>query len=157
VAYPLLVFGATAAGLKITPANAAYKAAELAHQYKDSGASHIFAHPSLVPVVTEMLGGLGMDSQDARNLIWELTLDQNPTSSRLGSLADLIKGGKLDCEERFDGKASHETTFMCYSSGTTGLSKGVEVCGSFTSFVCSSCMLTWLSWCRQHITMRHQP
>jgi 4-coumarate--CoA ligase len=43
-------------------------------------------------------------------------------------LESLLRGGKLAQEERFDGDQSNETVYLCYSSGTTGLSKGVEVC-----------------------------
>lgn len=42
-------------------------------------------------------------------------------------LDSLLRGGKLAQEEFFDGDASDETVYLCYSSGTTGLSKGVEV------------------------------
>jgi 4-coumarate--CoA ligase len=41
----------------------------------------------------------------------------------------LLHVGKLQEEEKFDGELSNETVYMCYSSGTTGLSKGVEVRG----------------------------
>lgn len=40
---------------------------------------------------------------------------------------DLLGKGQLDREEPFDGAAAHETAFLCYSSGTTSKSKGVEV------------------------------
>jgi 4-coumarate--CoA ligase len=39
----------------------------------------------------------------------------------------LLRGGKLQEEEKFDGDLADETVYLCYSSGTTGLSKGVEV------------------------------
>jgi 4-coumarate--CoA ligase len=42
-------------------------------------------------------------------------------------LDSLLRVGKLQEEEKFDGELSNETVYMCYSSGTTGLSKGVEV------------------------------
>lgn len=40
---------------------------------------------------------------------------------------DLLGQGQLEKEESFDGDAAHETVFLCYSSGTTSRSKGVEV------------------------------
>lgn len=42
----------------------------------------------------------------------------------------LLQHGKLESEERFDGDQADETVYLCYSSGTTGLSKGVEVSSS---------------------------
>lgn len=43
------------------------------------------------------------------------------------TLSDLVGKGKLEEEEKFDGEDAHETAFLCYSSGTTGKPKGVEV------------------------------
>ena len=129
LAYPLIIFGAVAAGLKVTCANAAYQAGELAHQYKDSGASHIFAHPSVIPIVTEMFSKIGVNAKSAQNLTWQLTLDEPKGAPGVKALDELLQGGKLSSHEKFNGKDSRETVYMCYSSGTTGLSKGVEVCG----------------------------
>lgn len=40
---------------------------------------------------------------------------------------DLLGKGHLEQEQSFSGQRSHETALICYSSGTTGLAKGVEV------------------------------
>jgi long-subunit acyl-CoA synthetase (AMP-forming) len=40
---------------------------------------------------------------------------------------DLLGKGQLKKEEAFEAGASHETALLCYSSGTTSKSKGVEV------------------------------
>lgn len=45
-------------------------------------------------------------------------------------LEEFLQWGKLESEEKFTGEQVHESIMLCYSSGTTGLSKGVEV--SFT-------------------------
>ena len=42
-------------------------------------------------------------------------------------LEDLLGKGSIDEPENFDGPLCHETTLLCYSSGTTGKPKGVEV------------------------------
>lgn len=52
----------------------------------------------------------------------ELGLDNKWTK-----LEDFLKWGKLEEEEKFTGDQVHDSTMLCYSSGTTGLSKGVEV------------------------------
>jgi acyl-CoA synthetase (AMP-forming)/AMP-acid ligase II len=54
----------------------------------------------------------------------------------LTMLTDLLTTGKMEKEANFDGRYSHETALMCFSSGTTGLAKGVEVGSSIHS--CSS-------------------
>jgi long-subunit acyl-CoA synthetase (AMP-forming) len=43
------------------------------------------------------------------------------------SLKEVLGLGKFDRERLFDGRQSHETCYICYSSGTTGKPKGVEV------------------------------
>lgn len=42
------------------------------------------------------------------------------------SISDLLAASAPGVAERFDGVRAHETAIMCYSSGTTGLAKGVE-------------------------------
>jgi 4-coumarate--CoA ligase len=42
-------------------------------------------------------------------------------------LSEMVQVGKLQQEAAFDGRYANETCLMCYSSGTTGLAKGVEV------------------------------
>ena len=59
----------------------------------------------------------------------------------------LLKCGKLEAEERFDGELADETVYLCYSSGTTGLGKGVEV--SSITFVIE---LDLILAARQHTT-----
>ncbi len=50
-------------------------------------------------------------------------------SAGLLGITDFLGHGELPEEERFDGPGmSAETVYLCYSSGTTGKPKGVEVC-----------------------------
>ena len=122
------MFGAVAAGLRITFANTAYTAGELAHQYTDSQASTIFIHPALVPVALKMLEGLGVDAEEARKrmvvMSWGENVKHEPGFTQL---EELLGKGRLEEEEKFSGNQVHETAYLCYSSGTTGKSKGVEV------------------------------
>lgn len=70
IAYPVVTFGIVAAGLRCTFSNSAYTANELKHQWTDSGAKVIFAHPSLVPTVTEMFkNGLGWKDEEVRRRV----------------------------------------------------------------------------------------
>ncbi|THH08646.1 hypothetical protein EW145_g2565 [Phellinidium pouzarii] len=128
VAYPIVVFGAFAAGIRATLANSAYTPTELAHQYKDSQAKVVFAHKDLVPVAVKMFELLGVDAKEARSRIIIASWNENDRSPKgFIQMEDLLGKGRLEIEENFDGPLSNETALLCYSSGTTGKPKGVEL------------------------------
>ncbi|KAJ7099936.1 AMP binding protein [Mycena belliarum] len=136
LAWPVVLFGSVAAGLRCTTANSAYTSAELAHQYTDSGARLVIAAEAGLATVRAMLALLGISKQEAdrriivlgRDLRWAggPSVKRSPEAVGLLTMEDLLKGGQLDQEERFDGALCNETTYLCYSSGTTGKPKGVE-------------------------------
>ncbi|KAK0503575.1 AMP binding protein [Armillaria luteobubalina] len=133
LAYPVVLLGAIAAGLRCTLANNAYTSHELAHQYTDSRARRIFTTEDSLPVVRAMFEEVGVqgDQADARIIVlgkglkWAGGPDAPRTSSLL-HMEDLLGFGSLEEEEKFDGERALETALLCYSSGTTGKPKGVE-------------------------------
>ncbi|KAF7319145.1 AMP binding protein [Mycena chlorophos] len=134
IAWPVLLHGGIAAGLRCTLANSAYTAHELAFQYTDSGAQLILVAESLVAVVVDALTKeLGMSPAEAGKRIVVVPEDLSwaggpavvRTDRRL-TFVDLLALGTLEKEESFDGVADKETVLLCYSSGTTGKPKGVE-------------------------------
>ena len=116
-----------AAGLRCTLANSAYNVHELAFQYADSGAKLIFTSEDGYSTAQETLKNLGLSLQEANQRIIVMTeglewaggpaASIKPDLAHLIKMVDLLKLGTLIGEERFDGKQSAETVYLCYSSG----------------------------------------
>ncbi|KAJ7727010.1 AMP binding protein [Mycena maculata] len=136
LAWPVVLFGSMAAGLRCTTANSAYTSHELAHQYTDSGAKLLMTTEEGISTVRAMFAELGVAKKEGDKRIIVLGHDlrwaggpgakPSPDAAGLLTMEELLKGGKMDQEEKFDGAASNETALICYSSGTTGKPKGVE-------------------------------
>ncbi|KDQ17254.1 hypothetical protein BOTBODRAFT_30070 [Botryobasidium botryosum FD-172 SS1] len=131
LAWPIVKYGVFAAGLRMSPANTAYTPTELAHQLRDSGAYLIFVHPSLLAVLFQTLALLGVSTEEAKKRVIIMALEKEgilvpeADSKAWLQLEALLHKGQLDKEEAFDGAQADEVAVLCYSSGTTGLSKGV--------------------------------
>lgn len=88
-------------------------------------------------MVLEMFKLLGVDAVEAQKRIIVLTTGLQwaggpsaPLSAPAKGLlvmSDLLQFGALAEEEKYDGELANETVYLCYSSGTTGKPKGVEV------------------------------
>ena len=132
LAWPIALLGLIAGGVCSTLANSAFTPTELAHQYKDSRARVVFSHPDLTPIVFAMFKHIGLSEDEARRRLVVLDFGGNGTeiARKMGVLAldDLLGHGALWEEEKFAGSQANETLLLCYSSGTTGKPKGVEVC-----------------------------
>ncbi|KAF9268693.1 AMP binding protein [Marasmius fiardii PR-910] len=137
LAYPVVVLGAIAAGIRCTLANPAYTGSELAHQYHDSSSHFIITTADGLPTVREMFKTLSISEKEGDK--WIIVLSDglswaggpaSPSRNEAKGLLtvdELLTRGSLPKEESFDGEAARtETAFLCYSSGTTGKPKGVE-------------------------------
>ncbi|KIY68370.1 acetyl-CoA synthetase-like protein [Cylindrobasidium torrendii FP15055 ss-10] len=131
--FPLAMFGSWAAGLRVTLANSAYNARELAHQYTNSGASLVYTTEDHLQTVRDMFTAVGLGAEGDKRIIiidglrWAGGANVPPSvaSAGLVRLEDLLSMGAMESEEIFEGQGN-ETTLLCYSSGTTGKPKGVE-------------------------------
>ncbi|PPQ89783.1 hypothetical protein CVT25_008160 [Psilocybe cyanescens] len=127
--WPVVTFGAVAAGLRCTLANSAYNARELAFQYTDSGANLIFASEEGVPTARETLKSLGLSTDDSNKRIVVMSsglawaggpsLPIIPDSQGLSTVADLLHLGSLKEEEKFDGDLANETALTDAFDQTT--------------------------------------
>lgn len=118
------------AGGVFTGANPSFVARELAYQLKDSGASILIAADASMETAMEAAEQAGLPKN--RVYSFDATgLDKQKGKARLGSqhwmnlLATEADAAEFDWFEPADPKAT--TCCLNYSSGTTGVPKGVEV------------------------------
>ncbi|KAJ6460457.1 AMP binding protein [Mycena vitilis] len=145
LAWPPVLFGCVAAGLRCTLANSGYVSRELAYQYRDSGAGLLFTAEDGIDTVRAMFAelGIGRDEGDRRIVVLPRDLrwaggPEFPLRSQctgLLTLDDLLGRGKLAKETKFEGSVALETVYLCYSSGTTGKPKVVTTHQNMTTIL----------------------
>jgi len=117
----------------LTCANAAYTAQELAYQIKDSGAKAIFTCLPLLETCKE--GVVKTKISDRKIFLFSLPsqVEGFAKASGIKTIDDLIsEGSELNQIRPADaswqpGASKEKCAFLCYSSGTSGLPKGVMI------------------------------
>ncbi|KAF2463973.1 amp dependent CoA ligase [Lindgomyces ingoldianus] len=115
-----------------TPASASSTVEDLEFQLRDSQAKAIFTCEPLLPIALQAAAAVGIPE----NHVYLIDRsDQTRTSTNLScsrkSVQDLVtEGGKEPCLDAMlwePGQGARQLAFLCYSSGTSGRPKGVQI------------------------------
>lgn len=110
--WPVAALGAMAAGGVVSGANPQYGAADLAHQVRDAGARFVFTVPTGLAVAREAAAAVG----NVRLIVLGDAAEGSLSFAQLAACTDAAPAGP---------NGPDALAALPYSSGTTGLSKGV--------------------------------
>lgn len=97
---------------------------ELAHQVNNSGATIMFLSLEHVPAFEKARPLLKRSFPDSRVILLCKASNRPAVLARYRTLEEVL-APRPGVEQRLDGSMAQTTAWLCYSSGTTGLPKGV--------------------------------
>ncbi|OJJ48220.1 hypothetical protein ASPZODRAFT_165133 [Penicilliopsis zonata CBS 506.65] len=115
----------------VSPANAAYSVAELTYQLRDAKATSLFTCLPLLKTALEAAAQAGIPRRRVYLLRLPPQIAGDAQPAEFTTVAQLVdRGRSLPRVEKLQwaaGEGSRRTAFLCYSSGTSGLPKGVMI------------------------------
>ncbi|CAM0141004.1 unnamed protein product [Umbelopsis sp. WA50703] len=117
--YAVIVHGAIAAGGVVSPANAAYTAEELAYQLQQAGAKYIVTSEENLRSALDAAQRVGIPKKNI------FLFGQKTVDDVLPYTQAILADEECPAEEYNFEQAKATTAYLCFSSGTTGRSKGV--------------------------------
>ncbi|CAG8607916.1 4896_t:CDS:10 [Rhizophagus irregularis] len=116
----VIIFGAIAAGGIVTTVNPNNTSKEFASQLKDCGASVIICHPDYLKKAIKAAEIANIHESKI------FLFDENEINGFLPFLS-LLSDQEINPVEYTPEEVKSTTAYLCYSSGTTGKSKGIEI------------------------------
>ncbi|KAJ3164227.1 hypothetical protein HDU88_005539 [Geranomyces variabilis] len=121
VEYPVAVHGCARAGITSTLLNPSYTVDEVAYQLSDSGAKAIIVAPVLLPVAVAAAAKVNMP----KSMVFVLSDGDTPAPQGFKTTREISSATYLPPTKFTEKELKTRPVFLCYSSGTTGRSKGV--------------------------------
>lgn len=117
---PAIMYGVAWAGGVVSPANPTYTVEELAFQLKDSEAKALVTQVPLLPIAREAAKKVGLPED--RIIVMGDLYDPDMRVKHFTSILNISQTARFR-KEKVDPKK--DLAYLVYSSGTTGLPKGV--------------------------------